>query len=116
MLVLEFVLGTKFYWAPQRSPQSYSFLPRHPGDCWSVFSSEEESLLPGPAEILETQGKHRVTSYHIVAFFFFFKLRGAADKLAPSVGDVGWMQLSHSLSRASCSFPRHPPAFLPALP
>lgn len=69
--MLEFVLGTKFYWAPQRSPQSYSFLPRHPGDCWSVFSSEEESLLPGPAEILETQGKHRVTSYHIVAFFFF---------------------------------------------
>lgn len=43
-------------------------------------------------------------------------MRGAADKLAPSVGEmVGCGSVIHS-PRASCSFLRHPPAFLPTLP
>lgn len=53
------------------------------------------------SEILETQGKHSYLLLHSNIFL----MRGAADELPPSVGDMGWMQRDHSLSRAPCSFP-----------
>lgn len=63
------------------------------------FSSEEKSMLPGPPEIFEAQGEHKVTSHHVVAYF----VRGAADRWAPSVREMGWIQLNHSFI-----FPEHP--------
>lgn len=49
--------------------------------------------MSGPPEIFEAQENTELsltTWQHI--------LRGAADKLAPSVREMGWMQLSHSFS------------------
>jgi len=51
--------------------------------------SEEQSPLPGPP------GEHGVIAYHVGTFF----VRGAVDRLAPSVREMGWMLLSHSFSQ-----------------
>ena len=56
---------------------------------WLLVCSEEQSPLPGPL------GEHGVIAYHVGAFF----VRGAVDKLAPSVREMGWMLLSHSFSQ-----------------
>ena len=63
--------------------------------------SKEQSPLPGPP------GKHGVIAYHVGAFF----VRGAVDKSAPSVREMGWMLLSDSFSQCVLLISQAPTCF-----
>lgn len=74
--------------------------------------SNDKSRCRDP-EIFEAQGEHQVISHHIVAYF----VRGAANKLAPSVREMGLdAAQSFILPEHPAYFPGTQPDFLPVLP